>query len=280
MFDKNWFYYSKKISEELYKLDFGGSLDLSITQKEYIIFHKRKFKKVSLNQIQNSMQILTKQIWKKAEFDERFFIHWLTYYQRQSSQAFLKWGSIEEMEVYQKLFNDFNLTLKFREYLEIRGDYSDLEEIDKDFENIDFNKAISFLLAIACVYGEWNLIEKQDDAFLWNILLKFPFDGRLSEYQHIITKLEDIFIKEWIYNNINFTKKQDFIINIKDNDMLKIFWELIFSTKLKDFFEIDEKIETFFDKQIQFLEKQLEQDLRIQETNFKLTEIKSVKLDF
>lgn len=280
MFDKHWFYYTANISQDKYRIDFGWSLDLSSENKEYVIFHKRKFKKIPLNKIQNSMQILTKENESKVEFDEKFFKHWLTYYQRQVSQAFLKGGWKDEMEVYQGLFNDFSLKLKLKEYLEIHWDYSDLDEILKDFQNINFNQAISFILWLSCVYWERNLVESNDDVFLWNIMLKFPFDWRLWEFQDIITILEDSFMKENIYNKISFTKKQEFMINIKDKDILKIFWKLIFSTKLRKFFQIDEILETFFDKQQKLLSKQLNQDLKIDLDRFKLTEISSISLDF
>ena len=281
MFDKNWFYYTKNISENTYNIDIWLSTNLVVENNEYIIFHKRHFKKLSANELQKNMQILTQS--KKIEnfqLDETYFKYALTYYQRQKNKAYLKNIGIEEKQIYENLFESFDLKLRFIEYLEVLWNYENIETIQENFKTANIKQALSFLLWLASVYGEWNLVEEKDDVYLWNILIKFPFDWSLWEYQNIIIKLEDILVNNYFYNNISFTKNQDFIINIKDKDLLSIFWEAIAKWKLADFFQTQEPIKPFFDKNIKMLSKQLDQDLRIKLDNFKLTEIKGISLEF
>jgi len=281
MFDKNWFYYTKNISENTYNIDIWLSTNLVVVNNEYIIFHKRHFKKLSANELQKNMQILTQS--KKIDnfqLDEKFFKYSLIYYQRQKNKAYLKNMWIEEKEIYENLFESFGLKLRFIEYLEILWDYENIENIQENFKNANLNQALSFLLWLASVYWEWNLVEEKDDVYLWNILIKFPFDWSLWEYQDIIINLEDILINNQFYNSITFTKNQDFIINIKDKDLLEIFWEAISKWKLADFFQTQEPIRPFFNKNLKILSKQLDQDLRIKLDNFKLTEIKGISLEF
>ena len=281
MFDKNWFYYTKNISENTYNIDIWLSTNLVVVNNEYIIFHKRHFKKLSANELQKNMQILTQS--KKIDnfqLDEKFFKYSLIYYQRQKNKAYLKNMWIEEKEIYENLFESFGLKLRFIEYLEILWNYEDIETIQENFKTANLNQALSFLLWLASVYWEWNLVEEKDDVYLWNILVKFPFDWSLWEYQDIIINLEDILIKNQFYNNITFTKNQDFIINIKDKDLLEIFWEAISKWKLADFFQTQEPIRPFFNKNLKILSKQLDQDLRIKLDDFKLTEIKGISLEF
>jgi len=281
MFDKNWFYYTKNISKNTYNIDIWLSTNLVVENNEYIIFHKRHFKKLSANELQKNMQILTQS--KKIEnfqLDETYFKYALTYYQRQKNKAYLKNIGIEEKQIYENLFESFDLKLRFIEYLEVLWNYENIETIQENFKTANIKQALSFLLWLASVYGEWNLVEEKDDVYLWNILIKFPFDWSLWEYQNIIIKLEDILVNNYFYNNISFTKNQDFIINIKDKDLLSIFWEAIAKWKLADFFQTQEPIKPFFDKNIKMLSKQLDQDLRIKLDNFKLTEIKGISLEF
>lgn len=281
MFDKNWFYYKKEISKEIYSLDIWMSVNLSLHNNEYIIFHKRNFHKIAWNKLQKGMQLVTKsEEIDNFKLDEQFFKYALTYYQRQEKKAYLKGFSLEEKEVYERLFKSFGLGLRFIEYLEVIWDYESIETIQEKFKIANIEQALSFLLWLASIYGDWNLIEEDNDVFLWNILIKFPFDNRLWEYLSIIINLEDMLADNHYYNNINFTKKQDFIINIKDKDLLSVFWKTISKWKLKDFFEVDESIKPFFDKNKEKLSKQLYQDLRIKLNNFKLTEIKGISLDF
>jgi len=281
MFDKNWFYYTKNISKNTYNIDIWLSTNLVVENNEYIIFHKRHFKKLSANELQKNMQILTQS--KKIDnfqLDEKFFKYSLIYYQRQKNKAYLKNMWIEEKEIYENLFESFGLKLRFIEYLEVLWNYEDIETIQENFKTANLNQALSFLLWLASVYWEWNLVEEKDDVYLWNILVKFPFDWSLWEYQDIIINLEDILIKNQFYNNITFTKNQDFIINIKDKDLLETFWEAISKWKLADFFQTQEAIKPFFDKNLKILSKQLDQDLRIKLDDFKLTEIKGISLEF
>jgi len=66
------------------------------------------------------MQILTQS--KKIEnfqLDETYFKYALTYYQRQKNKAYLKNIGIEEKQIYENLFESFDLKLRFIEYLEV-----------------------------------------------------------------------------------------------------------------------------------------------------------------
>ncbi len=281
MFDKNWFYYKNTTWKDSYNLDIWMSTNLHIENNEYIVFHKRNFKKIQASKLQENMQVITKsKELDNFKLDEKFFKYALTYYQRQEKKAYLKGFRLEEKEIYKNLFKSFNLDLKFIEYLEVIWDYQNIETIQEDFRTVNIEQSLSFLLGLASVYGEWNLVEEDDDVFLWNILVKFPFDNRVWEYHDIIIKLEDILADNHFYNNINFTKKQEFIINIKDKDILSMFWKTISNWKLKDFFETQEPIKPFFDKNIERLSRQLDQDLRIKLDDFKLTEIKGISLEF
>jgi len=280
MFDKNWFYYTKNISKDIYNIDTWWSINLVVENNEYIIFHKRHFKKISANNLQDSMQILTKSQTIDFQLDENFFKYALTYYQKSWNKAYIKWANLEKKEIYKSLFASFWLKLRFIEYLEILWDYKNIEIIKEFFKNANIHESLSFLLGLASIYGEWNLIEQDDDVFLWNILIRFPFDWKIAEYQDIILKIEDLLIQNNFYNSLYFTKKQDFIINIKDTNLLNIFWESISKWKLADFFQTQESIKPFFDKNIEKLSRQLEQDLRIKLDKFKLTEIKGIKLNF
>lgn len=281
MFDKNWFYYTIKNSDNKYKLDIWLSTNLTIKNNEYIIFHKRHFQKILGNELQNSMQILaeSKDI-DNFQLDENYFRYALTYYQRQKNKAYIKNAKLEEKEVYEDLFNSFWLELRFIEYLEVLGNYEDIDDIKDNFNIANIEQWLSFLLWIATIYWDWNLIEQDDDVFLWNIIIRIPFDWRLADYQDIIIKLEDLLIENHFYNNIHFTKKQDFIINIIDKDILNLFGKEISKWKLSVFFQTQEPIQCFFDENLEKFKKQLDQDLRIKLNNFKLTEIKWISLDF
>jgi len=96
------------------------STNLVVENNEYIIFHKRHFKKLSANELQKNMQILTQS--KKIDdfqIDETYFKYALTYYQRQKNKAYIKNVRIEEKKVYESLFESFGLKLRFIEYLEV-----------------------------------------------------------------------------------------------------------------------------------------------------------------
>lgn len=280
MFDKYWFYLDKQISESLYDLDVWASINLILKNSEYIVFHKRKFKKIPLNQMQNGMHILTKSQDLDFKLSEKFFVYAMTYYQRNWNKAYLKWFSMDEKDVYQDLFKNFWLELKFIEYLEIYWNYSDIETIAYDIKNASLDEAFSFLLGLASVFWEWNLVEEDADVFLWNILIKLPFDGTIWEYHDIIINLEDILIKNWFYNQVTFSKKQNFIINIKDFDILRIFWKKIKEWKLEEFFQTQEVVKPYFSKTLKKFSDQLDTDLRIKLDKFKLIEVKKVSLSF
>ena len=276
-FDKYGFLFTKEISQNKYFVDVGCSSVLELDEKEYVIFHKRKFHKIPTSKLQSQMSFVTQRQRIDFQFDEKFYIYWLAYYQRNLKQAHFKGGDLEQLEIYQDLFEKFSLKLKLRHYLEIHGDYPSFEEIYQLVKNANLNQAISFVLALATIYGDWNLVE-EDDIYLSNVLIQFPFDASLSEYQDMIFALEDILVKNKIYNFLTYTKKGDFIWNIKDVDLLKIMGEFLASEKVADFFQVDEKILPIFEKKLPTLVKQLDTDLRIKLDEFKLTLIEWVRL--
>ena len=154
----------------------------------------------------------------------------------------------------------------------------DLYILDIKFANI--HQAISFVLGLATLYWDWNLVEEQDDIYLSNVLIKFPFDWALSEYQELILSIEDVLAKNKIYNSLIYTKKWEFIWNISDVDLLKIMWEFLSFDKVKDFFQIYESISPIYEKKFENLKNQLFNDLRIKLNKFKLTEIKKNQLSY
>jgi len=278
MFDKYGFYYTDHISENKYLLDVGASRLLELENNNYVVFHKRKFQKISTQKLQAKMSLVTQLVNINFELDEKFFVYWLVYYQRNLRQAHFKWWDLEQLETYQGLFENFGLHLKLRHYLEIYWDYPGLEEIYNEVKYANINQAISFLLALATIYGDWNLVEEPEDVYLSNVLIKFPFDASLTEFQDMIFALEDVLVQNKIYNFLTYSKKWDFIWNIKDFDLLKIMGEFLASEKVKDFFQIDESILPIFVKKLPTLAKQLDTDLRVNLDEFKLTEIEWIKL--
>jgi len=278
--DKYWFYFLKETWFQKYKLDIWASIELDLKNNEYIIFHKRRFFKKNTNELQKWMALLTESKEINFEFDRNFFIYWLTYYQRNWKDAFIKWWDLDELDLYQDLYKNFWLQLKLRKYLEIHWDYPSIEEIEQEIKYANLNQAISFLLALTTIYWDWNLIEEPDNVYLWNILVKFPFDSSLWEFQNIIFSLEDILIQNKVYNKLTLTKKQDFIWNIYDFDLLKVLWKAILDKSLRDFFQVDEEILPLYSKKIEELSKQLDTDLRVKLDNFKLTEIEGIKIKF
>jgi len=280
MFDKYGFYYLKELWFKKYILDIGASLNLDLPQNEYVVFHKRRFFKKNTNELQKNMALVTESCNLSFSFDEQAFKYWLTYYQRNWKNAFIKGWDFDELELYQSLYKSFWLDLKLRKYLEIVWEYENIESILNNTMYFNLSQAISFLLALATIYGDWNLVEDENDVYLSNILIKFPFDSSLSEYQNIILNIEDVLLKNKLYNKLTLTKKQDFIWNIYDRDLLKIMWEAILHPKLKDFYNVDEKVLPLFEKKIENLKWQLNTDLRINLDDFKLVEIEKVQASF
>jgi len=280
MFDKYWFYFTKETWFKKYNLDIWASINLQIPKNEYIIYHKRRFLRKNTNELQKWMALLTENKNIDFNFDETFFKYWLTYYQRNLQTAFIKWWDIEELELFQDLYKNFWLTLKLRKYLQIEWDYPTIEEIQNNIKYANLSQSISFLLALATIYWDWNLIEEENDVFLWSILIKFPFDSSLMEYQDIIFQIEDVLIKNKIYNKLTLSKKQDFIWNIYDKNLLEVMWKAILIDKLKNFYDIDEKILPLFNKKINTLKWQLNTDLRINLDDFKLVEIEWINSIF
>jgi len=279
MFDKLGFFVQKEIcSKSKYQIDIWTSYNLIANNNEYIIFHKRRFYKITTNKLQKGMALITESKDINFNLNEDFLVYWLVYYQRNLKSAHIKWWHIEELELYKDLFKSFWLELKLRKYLEIRWNYPSIETISQFIKHINLDQAISFLLGMSIIYGNWNIIEEQDNIYLWNILIKAPFDSILSEFQQIIFSIEDILIKNKIYNKLTYTKKWYFIWNINDYDLLKIFWQIILHSKLKNIFQLDKKLEVIFSKQLPILSKQLFNDLRINLNNFKLTEIQWINL--
>lgn len=280
MFDKNWFYYTENISNKKYNLDLWLTNMITIENNEYVVFHKRRFKTSPTSNLQKWMWLLTKSEDISFNFSKEFFIYWLTYYQRNLKDAFIKKWWIEELNLYNWLFKIFWLELKYRDSLEIRWNYIWIEEINKKIEYANLDEAISFLFALAIIYWDWNIIEENNDIFLWNIFIKFPFENSLAEFQNIIFSIEDKLSENWIFNKLNYTKKQEFIWNIIDYDMLKLFWKLILEKEFKVFFQSDEILNPIFKTHKESLSKQLNTDLRINLDNFKLTEIEWISLNF
>ena len=280
MFDKNWFYFLKEVWFQNYTLDLWASVNLNLKNNEYVVFHKRRFFKKNTNELQKGMALLTKVVDINFEFDSDFFVYWLTYYQRDWKNAFIKWWDLDELELYQDLYSQFWLQLKLRKYLEIHWDYPTIDNISNNIESASINQVISFLLALATIYWDWNLIEENDNVYLSNILIRFPFDSSLWEFKDIIFTIEDLLLKNWIYNKLTITRKQDFIWNIYDFDLLRILWKAILDNKIKDFYQVDEEVLPLYSKKMKELSFQLDTDLRIDLNEFKLTEIESVKIDF
>jgi len=280
MFDKNWFYFLKEVWFQKYTLDLWASVNLILKNNEYVVFHKRRFFKKNTNELQKGMALLTKVVDINFEFDSDFFVYWLTYYQRDWKNAFIKWWDLDELELYQDLYSQFWLQLKLRKYLEIHWGYPTIDNISNNIESASINQVISFLLALATIYWDWNLIEENDNVYLSNILIRFPFDSSLWEFKDIIFTIEDLLLKNWIYNKLTITRKQDFIWNIYDFDLLRILWKAILDNKIKDFYQVDEEVLPLYSKKMKELSFQLDTDLRIDLNEFKLTEIESVKIDF
>ncbi len=281
MFDKYWFYKTWNIDDnKIFQLDLWASYNLKIENNEYLIFHKRKFKKLNINNLQNWMWLVTQKQDIKFSFNKESFINWLCYYQRNLKTAFIKNWWLDELELYNNLFKNFWLELKYRKHLEIHWNYKNIEDIKQSFSTDNLDQAISFLLALAIIYWDWNIVEEWENIYLWSILIKFPFDNSLVEFQNIIFNLEDTLIKNKIYNKLTYTKKQEFIWNIQDIDLLEILWKSIMLKWIKDFFQTEEKLEPLFNTKFELLKKQLNNDLRINIDNFKITEIKWISLDF
>lgn len=281
MFDKYGFYFTKQVGFQKYDLDIWASTTLELENNEYVVFHKRRFFKKNTNQLQKSMALVCKKNDEfKFNFNKDFFKYGLTYYQRNGKNAMIKWWTLEQLELFQPLFNSFDLDIKLRENLEIHWNYPNIEQISNLMENASIDEAISFLLALAVVHGEWNLVDEVDDAYLWNILIKFPFDSVLGEYMNLIFSLEDKLLKNWFYNKLVFTKKQHFIFNIYDVDLLKILGESVILPWINTFFQIDEKLVPLYIKKEKDLKKQLDIDLRIKLDSFKLVEIEWITFKF
>ena len=281
MFDKYWFYKTAETKDnKFFQLDLWCSYNLKIENNEYLVFHKRKFKKSNINNLQNGMWLITEKQNINFSFDKDFFINWLCYYQRNLKDAYIKNWGLDELELYENLFKSFWLELKYRKYLEIHWNYKNIEAINQEISTANLDQAISFLLALSIIYWDWNIIEEWKNIYLWSILIKFPFDNSLLEFQDIIFHIEDILIQNKIYNKLTYTKKQDFIWNIQDVDLLEILWKAILLPWIKEFFQIEEKLEPLFNTKLKLLQKQLNNDLRINLDNFKITEVKWVSLDF
>lgn len=279
MFDKCWFYFTKQTWLEKYELDIWLSKNLIIQDNEYVVFTKNNFRKVKSWKLQKWMNLLTESKEINFSFDKNFFIYWLVYYQRNLNQAIIKSDDIEILEMFENLFKNFWLELKLRKFIEIHWNYPNIEEITNLSKYADLNQAISFLLALAVLNGDWNLIEDKENIFLWNIVIKFPFDWAISEYKELIFNIEDILIENKIYNKIHFTKKNEIIWTIKDFDLLEVFWKAIFEIKeLRNFFQLVNKVKTIFSKDLEILKKQLNTDLRINLDRFKLTEVEKISL--
>ena len=277
MFDKYWFYFLKETGFQKYQLDIWASINLELWKKEYVVFHKKRFFRKNTNELGKQMALLTESKDFNFDFDKVFFIYWLAYYQKNWKDAIIKWWDIDELELYQQLYNDFDLQLKLRKNLQIVWNYKTIEDIKNNAIYMDLNQAISFLLALATIYWNWNIVEENWELLLSNIEIRFPFDWSLVEYQEIIFQIEDILIKNWIYNKLSINKKQEFIWNIYDFDLLIIFAKSIQKVKaLKDFFQVEWEIKTIFEKKLDTLKKQLDTDLRIKLDKFKLTEIEKV----
>jgi len=280
MWDKNWFYYTKNINSTGYFLDVWTSTYLEIENNEYITFFKRYFEKTSAEDLQNQMALITQSQQIDFNLDENFFVYWLTYYQRNLKLAHFKWGDIKKLEIYSDFFRKFNLELKLRHYLEIHGNYPTLEELKTITKDANLNQTVSFILALAIIYWKWHFVEEEDDVYLSNVLIRFPFDGTLADYQEIVLNLEDVLLKNKIYNYLTYTKKWEFIWNIKDFNLLEVMWGFLANNKVRFFFQLDEPIKPIFSKKLDTLKEQLNNDLRIKIDNFKLTQIEGIKIKF
>ncbi len=278
MWDKNDFYYLEKIDDKEYNLDIWASSFLTISNNKYVVFHKRNFKKVEANKLQKWFSLITRIQDIDFVFSEEFFIYGLTYYQRNLKLAHFKWGDLDTLETYSDLFEKFWLKLKLRKYLEIHWDYLPLEELALKIKYADLNQVISFILALATIYWDWNLIEENDNLYLNNVLIKFPFDSSLADFQQMIFDLEDVLINNKLYNSLVYTKKGEFIWNIKDFDLLKIFWNFLIFEKVKDFFQVYDEIKPIYELKLSWLKNQLFTDLRVKLDKFKLTEIEWIQI--
>lgn len=274
MFDKYWFFKTQdKENNKKFQLDLWTSYNLEIENNEYLIFHKNKFKKRNLNNLQSWMWLITEKQNINFSLDKDFFINGLCYYQKNLKTAFVKNWWLDELELYERLFEDFGLKLKYREYLEIHWNYKNIEAIKQEITMISLDQAVSFILALAIVYWDWNIIEEWENVYLWSILIKFPFDKALVEFQDIIFNIEDILTKNKIYNRLTWTKKQEFIWNLQDVDLLQILGEAVLINWIKEFFQIEEKLTPLFNTKFELLQKQLNNDLRIDLEDFKITEV-------
>ena len=280
MFDKYWFYFTEKVNNKKYDVDVGVSFFLVLENNKYVVFHKRNFKKLLTENLQTWMSFVTERLNLDFEFNEKYFIYGLVYYQRNLKKAIIKTWDLEALEMFSSLFEKFWLKLKLREFLEIEWNYPSLEEMLNEIKFANIHQAISFVLGLATLYWDWNLVEEQDDIYLSNVLIKFPFDWALSEYQELILSIEDVLAKNKIYNSLIYTKKWEFIWNISDVDLLKIMWEFLSFDKVKDFFQIYESISPIYEKKFENLKNQLFNDLRIKLNKFKLTEIKKIQLSY
>jgi len=280
MFDKYWFYFTEKVDNKKYDVDVGLSFFLVLENNKYVVFHKRNFKKLLTENLQTWMSFVTERLNLDFEFNEKYFIYGLVYYQRNLKKAIIKTWDLEALEMFSSLFEKFWLKLKLREFLEIEWNYPSLEEMLNEIKFANIHQAISFVLGLATLYWDWNLVEEQDNIYLSNVLIKFPFDWALSEYQELILSIEDVLAKNKIYNSLIYTKKWEFIWNISDVDLLKIMWEFLSFDKVKDFFQIYESISPIYEKKFENLKNQLFNDLRIKLNKFKLTEIKKIQLSY
>jgi len=280
MFNNYWFYKTWEWDKKYFQLDIWASYNLKLQNNKYLIFHKRKFKKKVINQLQKWMWLITERQNINFHFDTNFFINWLCYYQRNLKNAFIKNWNINDLDLYNDLYNSFWLNLKYRKYLEIYWNYKSIENIKNEVKQANLNQAISFILALSIIYWNWNIIEEWEKIYLWSILLNFPFDNTLVEFQDIIFKIEDILLQNKIYNKLTYTKKQNFIWNIQDVDLLEILWKAVLLDWIKDFFQLEDKLEPLFNTKIESLQKQLDNDLRITLNNFKITEIEWMSIDF
>ena len=280
MYDNYGFYFADSVDRKKYDVDVGLTFYLTLENNKYVIFHKRNFKKVVTENLQPGMSFITERQNINLQIDENYFIYWLTYYQRNLKKAIIKATELEHLETFSPLFEKFWLKLKLREFLEVEGNYPNFEDILQAAKYADLNQTVSFVLALATLYGDWNLVEDYEDVYLSNVLIRFPFDGALSEYQELILNLEDVLARNKIYNSLTYTKKGEFIWNITDIDLLKIMWEFLVYEKVKDFFQSIDPILPIFEQKKDTLKKQLFNDLRIDLDNFKLTEIKGMNLTY